>query len=67
VSVDLDVYIGVGRPGFVADQELMVNGYGVSISSITVADFNGDGLLDIAVGMLGGDDVVLFTNDVTGK
>jgi hypothetical protein len=67
ISSLTSTYISVGRSGFVADQELMVNGYGVSISSITVADLNGDGLLEIAVGMLGGDDVVLFTNDGTGK
>jgi hypothetical protein len=46
---------------------LMVNGYAVIISSLTVADFNADGLLDVVVGIIGGDDVVLFTNDGTGK
>jgi hypothetical protein len=32
-----------------------------------VRDFNGDNLPDIAVGQIGGDDLVLFTNDGTGK
>ena len=34
---------------------------------LTVQDFNGDNLTDIAVGHIGGDDLVLFTNDGTGK
>jgi len=63
-----DIYLSAGRSGFKHDQSLMVNGYSAGISSIAVADFNGDGLLDIAVGLLpGGEDVVLFTNDGTGK
>lgn len=62
-----EIYLSVGRQGFVFDQALLVNGYGASITSLAVADFNGDGLLDIAAGMIGADDVVLFTNDGTGK
>ena len=61
------IYLSVGRQGFVLDQLLMINGYAVSASSVAVADLNGDGLPDLAVGMLGGDDIVLFTNDGTGK
>jgi len=63
----VDIYIGMGRQGLAGDQALFINGYSPSISSLSVGDFNGDGLLDIAVGQLGGDDVTLFTNDGTGK
>jgi FG-GAP-like repeat len=66
-SPEIELYISAGRQGFMQDQALIVNGYGVTLSSLTVADFNGDGLLDIAAGMIAGDDVVLFTNDGTGK
>jgi hypothetical protein len=61
------IYLSVGRQGFVLDQLLIVKGYSASVTSTTVADLNGDGLLDIAAGFLGGEDVVLFTNDGTGK
>ncbi|MCU1299345.1 MAG: hypothetical protein JWO91_3623, partial [Acidobacteriaceae bacterium] len=62
------IYMSVGSQGFVLDQSLMVSGYGAGVGSVSVADFNGDGLLDIAAGMVGGaEDVVLFTNDGTGK
>jgi hypothetical protein len=62
------IFISVGRQGFVLDQVLMLNGYYPSVTSVTVADFNGDGLLDIATGnLVAGDDLVLFTNDGTGK
>ena len=39
----------------------------MTIISITVADFDRDGLADIAVGMIGGDGLVLFTNRGTGR
>jgi hypothetical protein len=61
------LYLSVGRQGFVLDQLLVVNGYAASVDSVAVADLNGDGLLDIATGISGGEDVVLFTNDGTGK
>jgi len=61
------IYLSLGRQGFVLDQELIINGYGATVSSVTVADFNGDGLPDIALGIVGGDDLLLFTNDGTGK
>ena len=61
------IYISTGRQGFVQDQALIVNGYAATVTSITVADFNGDGLPDIAAGMLASDDLVLFTNDGSGK
>jgi hypothetical protein len=63
----LDIFVSTGRRGFVLDQALIVNGYAVSISSVSIADFNGDGLPDIAVGIIGGNDLVLFTNDGSGK
>jgi hypothetical protein len=61
------IYLSVGTQGFIGYQSLVVNGYAASITSLAVADFNGDGLLDIAAGMIGADDVVIFTNDGTGK
>ncbi len=63
----VEIYTSLGRQGFALDQELLINGYGVTISSVTVTDLNGDKLPDIAVGMIGPDDVVLFINDGTGK
>jgi FG-GAP-like repeat len=63
----IEIYLGVGRQGLVQDQALMINGYYPTVTSITVRDFNGDNLPDIAVGQLGGNDLVLFTNDGTGK
>ena len=62
------IYLSVGRQGFVFDQQVILYGYYPTPSSLTIADFNGDGLNDIASGMVGGgDDVVLFSNDGTGK
>ena len=63
-----EIYLSVGRQGFGLDQSLMVNGYAAGVGSIAIADFNGDGRADIAMGLLGGgEDLVLFTNDGTGK
>src|ERR1700683_3428204 len=61
------IYLSMGRQDFELDQVLIVYGYAGLPTSVTVADFNRDGLLDLAVGMLGGDDVTIFTNDGTGK
>jgi hypothetical protein len=64
----LEIYLSAGRQGFYLNQTMIVNGYGASIGSVTIADFNGDGLNDIAVGMqTAGEDLLLFTNDGTGK
>jgi VCBS repeat protein/FG-GAP repeat protein len=63
----VEIYVVLGRQGLVQDQSLIINGYSPSVSSLSVGDFNGDGLLDIAVGQVGGDDVTLFINDSTGK
>lgn len=61
------IYLSTGRQGFVLDQSLIVHGYAPVVSAVSVADFNSDGHLDIAVGMLSPEDVVIFTNDGTGK
>lgn len=66
-SPEIEIYISAGRQGFIQDQALLVNGYGVTLSSLAVADFNGDGLPDIAAGLVGYNDVVLFFDDGTGK
>jgi hypothetical protein len=61
------IFLSTGRQGFAIDQELIVQGYYPTVSSVAVADFNSDGRLDIAVGMLSPEDVLIFTNDGTGK
>lgn len=61
------IYLSLGRQGLVLDQELMVQGYAPLVTSAAVADFNGDGLLDIAIGLTTPEDVLIFTNDGTGK
>jgi len=61
------IFLSMGRQGFELDQVLIVQGYYSSVSSGWVADFNGDGLLDIAVGLTTPEDVLIFTNDGTGK
>jgi hypothetical protein len=61
------IYLSMGRQGFALDQVLIAQGYAVVVSSVAVADFNSDGRLDIAVGMLSPEDALIFTNDGTGK
>lgn len=61
------IYLSMGRQGFELDQVLIVQGYYPTVSSVAVADFNSDGRLDIAVGMLSPEDALIFTNDGTGK
>jgi len=65
---DVEIYLSTGRSGFEFDQSLLISGDAVYLGSLSIADFNGDGLLDIAAGNDGsGEDIVLFTNDGTGK
>jgi hypothetical protein len=59
----VEIYLSSGRQGFRQYQAILAGG----ASSITVGDFNGDKLADIAVGTLGEDDLLLFTNDGSGK
>ena len=62
------IYLSQGRLGLFLDQVLTINGYAAGIGSVAVADFNADGRADIALGLFGGgEDLVLFTNDGTGK
>jgi len=61
------IFLSLGRQGFAVDQILIAQGYAATVSSVAVADFNSDGLLDIAVGMLSPEDALIFTNDGTGK
>jgi hypothetical protein len=63
----LTLFVSAGRTGFVHDQTVNVHGFSNAVSSASVGDFNGDGRLDIAAGMFGTDDVVVFTNDGAGK
>jgi hypothetical protein len=64
----VEVYIGAGQAGLLQDQALLIHGGNYNIvDSVSVGDFNGDGRPDIAVGTLGTDDVVLFTNSGDGK
>jgi hypothetical protein len=61
------IFLSTGRQGFALDQLLIIQGYFPTLSSVTVADFNLDGRLDIAIGLLSPEDAVIFTNDGTGK
>jgi hypothetical protein len=62
----LEIYLSLGRAGIALDQTLQIPA-GVA-QTVNVADFNGDGKLDIAVGTSAGpDDVVIFTNNGTGE
>lgn len=61
------IYLSMGRQGFELDQALIVQGYAPGVSSAVLADFNGDGLLDIAIGLTSPEDLLIFTNDGTGK
>ena len=61
------IYFSMGRQGFELNQVLIVQGYYPTVSSVAVADFNSDGRLDIAIGMLSPEDALIFINDGTGK
>lgn len=63
----LVIYVGAGRTGLLQDQTLAVPGDTTTVSSVSLGDFNADGRLDIAVGTLGPDDVVLFTANAQGE
>jgi hypothetical protein len=60
------IYTGLGRSGFALTQSLVIPG-GSLINTASLGDFNLDGRLDIALGTLGGDDVILFTNNGDGE
>jgi hypothetical protein len=62
----VEIYVGTGRSGLTQSQVLAISGISV-VNTVSVGDFNGDGLLDLAVGTLGGDDVVFFTNNGNGE
>jgi hypothetical protein len=63
VTPGLEIFLGTGRAGFVLDQVLETGGS--NIGSINVADFNGDGRLEILATTLDGE-AMLFTNDGKG-
>jgi hypothetical protein len=65
-ATGLEIYIGAGRSGFTQYQALTIPG-GSIVNTVSLGDFNADGRLDIAVGTLGGDDVVLLTNNGNGE
>jgi FG-GAP-like repeat len=67
VSANPGIFLSMGRQGFELDQEFIVEGYYPLVISGAVADFNGDGLMDIAIGVNSPEDVLIFTNDGTGK
>ncbi len=62
----VEIYVSAGRSGFTQSQVLAIPGISI-VNTVSIGDFNGDGRLDIAVGTLGGDDVVLFTNNGNGE
>jgi hypothetical protein len=61
------IYLSMGRQGFELDQILMVEGYYPTVSSVAVADLNSDGLRDVVLGVQSPEDLLVFTNDGTGK
>jgi hypothetical protein len=61
------IYVGAGRTGLLQDQTLAVPGGTTIVNSVSIGDFNADGRLDLAVGTLGPDDVVLFTANAQGE
>ena len=62
----VEIYTGAGRSGFTQYQVLAIPG-GSIVYTVSLGDFNADGRLDIAVGTLGGDDVVLFMSNGNGE
>lgn len=62
----VELYFASGRSGFSQRQVLAIPGMSI-VNTVSLGDFNGDGRLDLAVGTLGGDDVVLFTNNGNGE
>jgi len=62
----VQIYVGAGRSGFAQGPVLAFPGISTG-NTVSIGDFNGHGRLDIAVGTLGGDDVVLFTNSGNGE
>jgi hypothetical protein len=60
------IYNGLGRSGFALSQSLVIPG-GSIVFTVSLGDFNLEGRLDIALGTLGRDDVVLFTNNGNGQ
>ncbi len=62
----VELYIAAGRSGFTQYQVLIIPG-GSIVNTVSLGDFNGDGRLDIAVGTLGGDDAVIFSNNGNGE
>jgi hypothetical protein len=62
----VEIYFAAGRSGFSQRQVLAIPGGSIA-NTVSLGDLNGDGRLDLAVGTLGGDDVVLFTNNGNGE
>ena len=66
---NIEIYHSVGRAGFIHEQSIAVRTVqtGTIITSMAIADFNGDGVMDIAVGTLGPDDLFLYTRTPSGE
>jgi FG-GAP-like repeat len=62
----VEIYLSNGRAGLFIGRVVAIPGISI-VNSVSLGDFNGDGRLDLAVGTLGGDDVVLFTNTPSGE
>jgi hypothetical protein len=58
---------GVTPEGWCSQSVLTVPGTNAIIKSVSLADFDGDGMLDIAAGTSPFDDVVLFTSESSGE
>jgi hypothetical protein len=43
----ISIYLNTGRQALVLDQQLLLYGYAQTATSLTISDFNGDGLQDI--------------------
>jgi hypothetical protein len=62
----VSIYLSEGRTGFRYDNAIAIPGYSPIVSTINVADFNGDGRADIAIGTGGPDAVLIYSATATG-
>jgi hypothetical protein len=65
VSYLVLLYQSEGRTGLRYDHAIAIPGYGAIVNTINIADFNGDGRADLAIGTA--DAVLIYTATATGE